>query len=106
MTGDTVIVAGSTLTADGPPVTIAGTPLSLATGPSGLYVFGQGSGSPSALKVAGESVSLDSAGQLIVETSTVAPATGHGGGLGSMIMGGFGPASSTAQPMEMSRLNP
>jgi len=99
--GNIVIIAGSTLTAGGPPVTIGGTPLSLAIGPSGLYVSGQGSGtlSQSALVVAGASVSLDPAGQLIVGSSTVAPATGNGdGGLGSVIMAGFGPASSTAGP--------
>lgn len=101
VTGDTVIIGGSTLTAGGPPVTIAGTPLSLAIGPSGLYVSGQGSGSLSlsALMVAGASVSLDPAGQLVVGSNTIAPTTGNGGGgLGSVIMAGFGPASSTARP--------
>ncbi len=96
-TGDAVIIAGSTVTAGGSPVTIAGIPLSLATGPSGLYVSAQSSGSVtlSASVLAGESVSLGPAGQLVVGGSPVTAATGDGnGGLGSVIMAGFGPASS------------
>lgn len=98
-TGDAVIIAGSTVTAGGSPATIAGIPLSLATGPSGLYVSAQSSGSvtPSASVLAGESVSLGPAGQLVVGGSPVTAATGDGsGGLGSVIMAGFGPASSMA----------
>jgi len=100
-TGDAVIIAGSTVTAGGSPVTIAGNPFSLAIGPSGLYVSGKGSGSVtlSASVLAGESVSLDPAGQLVVGGSTVTQATVDGnGGLGSVIMAGFGSASSTAGP--------
>jgi len=52
---------------------------------------------PSASVLAGESVSLGPAGQLVVGGSPVTAATGDGnGGLGSVIMAGFGPASSMA----------
>lgn len=98
-TGEAVIIAGNTVTAGGSPVTIAGIPLSLAIGPSGLYVSAQGSGSVTltASVLAGASMSLDPAGQLVVGGSTLTQATGDGnGGLGSAIMAGFGPASSAA----------
>ena len=51
----------------------------------------------SAPVVAGESVSLNAAGQLVVDGSTVTQGASAGnGGLASVILAGFGPANSMA----------
>lgn len=96
---DTVVIEGTTLTAGGPAATVAGTPVSLALGSTGgLYVAGLGSGSAafSAPVVAGESISLNTAGQVVVDGNTVSGSVAGTLGLGSAIMLGFGPASATS----------
>ena len=84
-----VVIDGITLTAGGPVVTVSGNTLSLAFGSSGLYVAGHGSGSStySVPVTAGESASMDAEGHLVVDGSNDV------GGLGSVIMFGFGPAN-------------
>ena len=98
--GHIVIFDGTTLTAGSPVITIAGTPMSLATGTAGLYVTGLGPGSTafSAPVIAGESISVDSAGQLAVNGKTVSGSEIGSMGLGSAIMLGFGAASTAANP--------
>jgi len=96
---DTVVIEGTTLTAGGPAATVAGTPVSLALGSTGgLYVAGLGSGSAafSAPVVAGESISMNTAGQVVVDGNTVSGSVAGTLGLGSAIMLGFGPASATS----------
>ena len=82
-----VVIDGTTLTAGGPAVTISGTMLSLAFGSSGLFVAGHGSGTAtfSVPVTAGGSISLDAEGRPALDGSNTV------GGLGSVIMAGFGP---------------
>lgn len=97
---DIVVIDGTTLTAGSPVITIAGTPVSLAVGTTGLYVAGLGPGSTpfSAPVVAGESISVDPAGQIAVNGKTVSGAAAGSMALGSAIMLGFGAASTAARP--------
>jgi len=96
--GDTIVIEGTTLTAGGPAVTIANTPVSLAAGTAGFYVAGLGSGSAafSAPVTAGEIISTNTAGQLVVDGKTVSGLGAGTLGLGSAIMLGFGPASGAS----------
>jgi len=96
--GDTVVIDGTTLTAGNPVITIAGMPVSLVTGTAGLYVAGLGPGSTafSAPVIAGESISVNPAGQIAVDGTTVSGSAAGSMGLGSAIMLGFGAASTAA----------
>lgn len=88
-----VVIDGNTLTAGGLAVTISGTTLSLVFGSSGLYVAVHGSGAStfSVPMTAGEVTSLDAEGQLAIGGSSDI------GGLGSVIMFGFGPADTASK---------
>ncbi|KAK3174417.1 hypothetical protein OEA41_001663 [Lepraria neglecta] len=90
-----VIIDGTSLTAGGPTIKVSGTALSLASGSAGLYLTGTGTASSSAFSApvtAGESMTMNAAGELIENSG----GRSQNGGLGSLVMLGFGQAGATS----------
>ncbi len=94
-----VVIDGKTLIAGGPAMTVSSTKLSLVSGSAGLYVAAIGT-ALSAFSIpvrAGESMTMNAAGQLIEGGGSGYSGDGvNGSGLGSLIMFGFGPLHTTS----------
>ncbi len=94
-----IVIDGKTLIAGGPAITVSSTKLSLVFGNAGLYVAAIGTAS-SAFSIpvrAGESMTMNAAGQLVEGGGSGYSGDGvNGGGLGSLIMLGFGPPDTAS----------
>ena len=99
ITSNAVVIDGTTLVAGGSAMAISGTTLSLVSGNAGLYLmeFGTASSAFSVRITAEASMTTNAAGKLVeVGSSDTLGGGMNGGGLGSLIMLGFGLGGATS----------
>ena len=92
-TSNAIVINGTTLVAGGPAIAISGTTLSLASGNAGLFLMkvGPASSACSVPVTAEASMTMDAAGKLVnIGSSDTLGGGVNGGGLGSLILLGFG----------------
>ena len=92
-TSNAIVIDGTTLVAGGPAMAISGTTLSLASGKAGLFLMEVGPASSvfSVPVTAEASMTMDAAGKLVnIGSSDTLGGGVNGGGLGSLILLGFG----------------